>query len=172
MRDGDLRRFVRNTRVAYIPHRAFRDVSLMSFASLLGHFIRLGLKLKKPAWRDYPKINFVEIMMLGMHCLCRSVRFEVDKSAIIDVVCDCRACKVVPPNHAESWIVRFMEGQTRQTWFFRWRIWNCLTKTGCCASSQGQCKEKSLFNSGTVTVVPQPCSILLRRSWSCILCWL
>jgi len=41
-------------------------------------------------------------MVLRKRCRCGSVRFEVDETAIVDVVCDCPACKIVHPNYSES----------------------------------------------------------------------
>ena len=64
-------------------------------------WFEIALGIKKP--RDATENPVLSTnAMVGVRCLCRSIWFEVDESAIIDVVCDCQACKVVLPTHAES----------------------------------------------------------------------
>lgn len=87
----------------------------------------------KYAYMCYVKIHFlrrstllswgtqsVDVMTLGARCPCRSVRFKVEESAIVDVVCDCGACKLVPPNQVESWNswIDLRRGKPRKRDFF------------------------------------------------------
>ena len=62
-----------------------------------------SLKRVKTATRLTRQINLSTLnMVLRERCHCGSVRFEVDETAIVDVVCNCPACKIVPPNYSES----------------------------------------------------------------------
>jgi hypothetical protein len=46
--------------------------------------------------------HFFDVMTLGESCHCGLIHWEVDESAVVDVVCGCKACKMVPPNDSES----------------------------------------------------------------------